>query len=67
MTQLEKLEKAYGILTNIMESLDDSCRYDHHGYCQTHWLHDRPCPVEQAKELINSQTTAFAVPYNYER
>lgn len=31
------------------------CRYDHHGYCQTHFLHEKPCPfgvlVETAAEL----------------
>lgn len=22
------------------------CHYDHHGYCQTHFLHEKPCPME---------------------
>lgn len=29
----------------------DPCRYDHHGYCQTHSLHEAPCPHDLAKKL----------------
>jgi hypothetical protein len=30
----------------------DDCRYDHHGYCQTHgWLEEGICPHKRAKEL----------------
>lgn len=28
---------------------DEPCRYDHHGYCQTHNLQSRPCSQELAK------------------
>ncbi len=31
---------------------EDDCRYDHHGYCQTHNLGEQPCPHEQAKPLL---------------
>lgn len=31
---------------------DEPCWYDHHGYCQTHLLHPRPCLHEQIKELL---------------
>ncbi len=54
MIELEKLQKAYDILSTIINSCDEKCRYDHHGYCQTHWLHDKPCPIEQAKELFQT-------------
>jgi hypothetical protein len=64
MTQLEKLERAYDILLILVDAHDEECRYDHHGHCQTHWLHDRPCPIEQAKELINTKPTSFAIPNN---
>lgn len=49
MTELEKqaLRLADG----------DTCHYDHHGHCQTHFLHDKPCPMEiinrKAKEIAN--------------
>ena len=49
MTELEKqaLRLADG----------DTCHYDHHGYCQTHFLHSKPCPMEiinsKAKEIVN--------------
>lgn len=34
---------------------DDACSYDHHGYCQTHYLHEQPCPVEQARDLLDAE------------
>jgi hypothetical protein len=34
---------------------DDECQYDHHGYCQAHFLHERPCPHERAKALLADQ------------
>ena len=49
MTELEKqaLRLADG----------ETCHYDHHGYCQTHFLHSKPCPMEiinsKAKEIVN--------------
>ena len=49
MTELEKqaLRLADG----------DTCHYDQHGYCQTHFLHSKPCPMEvinsKAKEIYN--------------
>jgi len=24
----------------------ETCWYDHHGYCQTHFLHEKPCPMK---------------------
>jgi hypothetical protein len=37
----------------LVKELDDpdDCWYDHHGLCQTHSLHEKPCPHERAKEL----------------
>jgi hypothetical protein len=29
----------------------ETCRYDHHGYCQAHCLHEKPCPFGIANEL----------------
>lgn len=33
-------------------SAQDGCRYDHHGYCQSHGLDDKPCPVETVYVLL---------------
>lgn len=33
--------------------LDEPCRYDHHGYCQSHALDPAPCPVEQMRSLLD--------------
>ena len=30
---------------------DDPCSYDHHNYCQSHSLHERPCPHEIAQGM----------------
>lgn len=30
----------------------DECRFDHHGYCQTHRLHEAPCPNKTANEIL---------------
>lgn len=39
---------------NILEQLydDDPCSYDHDNYCQTHGLHEYPCPHGQVGELL---------------
>lgn len=31
---------------------DDECRYDHHGYCQEHFLQPMPCPIGVLKEKV---------------
>lgn len=38
---------------SLVRALRDpvQCRYDHHGYCQTHSLHPRPCPQDQARSV----------------
>jgi hypothetical protein len=33
----------------------EDCFYDHHGYCQEHLLHERPCPHEQVKAALREQ------------
>lgn len=46
--------RCVAFLVSLVAELTDSepCRYDHHGYCQTHYLHERPCPHERAKEVL---------------
>jgi len=45
-------------LEDIIELLlelddDEKCFYDHHGYCQTHYLHPKPCPYSRIHELMD--------------
>lgn len=28
------------------------CRYDHHGYCQEHWIGDGPCPIADVRATL---------------
>lgn len=43
------------LLSLVADFVDDSpCRYDHHGYCQNHSLHERPCPHETAKHVLTT-------------
>lgn len=42
-----------GAVELIRELADpDPCHYDHHGYCQAHSGHERPCPHERARDLL---------------
>lgn len=45
--EIAELRKLLAELTD-----PDECRYDHHGYCQTHSLQEYPCPHSRAKELL---------------
>ena len=40
-------------LFQALEALvdDEECRFDHHGYCQTHNL-SNPCDMQRAREVI---------------
>lgn len=41
------------LLALVRDLVDaDDCWYDHHGYCQGHSLHEKPCPHERAKALL---------------
>lgn len=44
------------LLSLLSELTDDMpCRYDHHGYCQSHWLHVKPCPNDRARLILSRQ------------
>lgn len=47
-------EAARAGLVGLVEAFidPDPCEYDHHGLCQAHSLHERPCPHEEAKALL---------------
>jgi len=42
-------------LLDLVERLyhDDPCRYDHGDNCQSHSLHDKPCPHGIAQQMFN--------------
>lgn len=45
-------------IRHILEWLaeENDCRYDHHGYCQEHYLHDKDeCPVKLAKDILKEK------------
>lgn len=37
-----EVESLYDLIGQLADS--EECRYDHHGKCQEHWLHEKPCP-----------------------
>lgn len=43
---------AVDLLREFIEPQTEPCWYDHHGYCQAHWLHEKPCPVERALDYL---------------
>lgn len=46
--------KCESFLLGLIEELTDFdlCRYDHHGKCQSHSPHERPCPHEMAQKVL---------------
>lgn len=40
------------LLEEWVEITAHPCRYDHHGYCQEHFLHEKPCLAERTKEAL---------------
>jgi hypothetical protein len=52
MVEQNKLNEIKFHVERLLESFEEPCRYDHHGFCQTHFLHEMPCPIEKLKECI---------------
>ena len=48
----DEIEQLRAIIDDLLP-VWEPCRYDHDGYCQAHYLHERPCPVQSLKELRN--------------
>lgn len=47
-----------GMTSLVREQMDDdACHYDHHGYCQTHGLFERPCWQERARAALTPTGT----------
>jgi hypothetical protein len=47
-------------LVKDLADVSEPCDYDHHGYCQTHSLDERPCPHERAAALLATAAEAGA-------
>lgn len=54
------MERLIELLADLTEN--DPCRYDHHGKCQAHKLHERPCPHEVAKHAITTAKHRLGFP-----
>lgn len=49
-----RAEKMEAVLRDLID--DEPCRFDHHGYCQTHgWLQPGRCPVARARDLLAAE------------
>lgn len=49
-------DKAKALLEEWLEIHDTPCRFDHHGYCQEHYLQDKgECIVELTRNFLNGQ------------
>jgi hypothetical protein len=46
-------EDAVKLLSEWLDVHDEPCRYDHHGYCQSHFLQE-DCIVKRTKLKIES-------------
>ena len=44
-----------------LEPFDDVCSYDHHGYCQSHFGHEKPCPYEPEEQEKHQHTIRTAL------
>jgi len=44
-----------------LEPFDDVCSYDHHGYCQSHFGHEKPCPYEPEEQEKHLKTLRTAL------
>lgn len=55
-SEVERVKRELGQVRDLLKEciapMDDDCSYDHHGYCQAHFLHDSPCPYSRAKEYL---------------
>lgn len=55
--KIAKLTWQVDTLLNLLDELTDAddCQYDHHGNCQAHSLHSKPCPHERAKKILRNR------------
>lgn len=51
-----RCKKCEALLLKLIDQLRDAdeCSYDHHGFCQAHSLHEKPCPHEVAAAIFSA-------------
>jgi hypothetical protein len=47
--------KLFDAFMELYEVNKGKCNYDHHGYCQAHYLHDNPCPLSVIADELAKQ------------
>jgi hypothetical protein len=54
---MRKLEQTVDYLIDVIIQFADgeACHYDHNGGCQTHTIHQDPCPYGIANEMANNE------------
>lgn len=50
---LSELKRCREALDSLID--DDDCRFDHHGYCQTHFSGSSPCVMETARQALHPE------------
>ena len=50
---LSELKRCREALDGLID--DDDCRFDHHGYCQTHFSGSSPCVMETARKALHPE------------
>ena len=55
------IREAMGWVGLALEPFDDVCSYDHHGYCQSHFGHEKPCPYEPEEQEKHQHTIRTAL------
>jgi hypothetical protein len=59
-TEEQLVRQAIGHLRGLVDILGPCDHFDHHGYCQTHFL-ESPCRVGKAREFLESLPNAHAL------
>lgn len=56
-TEEQLVRQALGHLRGLVDILGKCDHFDHHGYCQTHFI-ESPCRVGKAREFLESLPNA---------
>lgn len=56
LSAVSDLGFAEDLLNEWLELHDSPCRFDHHGYCQEHFLQDKDeCIVQKTKKYLHNK------------
>jgi hypothetical protein len=44
-------DKLRNLLKEFLDVHDEECRFDHHGYCQAHFL-EKDCLIKRTKRIL---------------